>query len=114
MNLGTHYFALSVKNIEASLAFYQKLGFLPMVGAGSIEEQWLILENGTMKIGLFQGMFPQNMLTFNPENARRVHEEILQQGIPVLQSQGLEAGQGSCHFAIEDPDGNKILFDEHG
>ena len=65
------------------------------------------------KIGLFQGLFPKNTITFNPANVREIYQEIISEEIPINYSQGLEQDEGPCFFTILDPDGNPILFDQH-
>lgn len=106
--------SLAVKDIAASKAFYEKLGFSPLEGAGSVEQKWLIMKNGTTKLGLFQGMFPQNTLTFNPSNARAIHAKLKDDpNVKILFSNGLEKESGACSFSFLDPDGNPILVDQH-
>lgn len=122
MELGAFSISLAVKDIQASKAFYEKLGFRPF--GGDISQNWLILKNGDHIIGLFQGMFEKNMLTFNPgwdQNAQKLNDftdvrELQRQ----LQSQGVEFASeadesttGPDHFLIMDPDGNPILVDQH-
>ncbi|KYG60153.1 VOC family protein [Planococcus maritimus] len=122
MQLGAFSISLNVQNIEASKDFYEKIGF--SVFGGDIEQKWLIMKNGTTSIGLFQGMFDKNILTFNPgwdEHAQELDTftdiRELQQG---LKSKGVEfiseadaTGEGPASFTLEDPDGNPILFDQH-
>lgn len=122
MNLGAHSISLTVKDIHISKSFYEKLGFEPY--AGDAEQGWLILKNGDHVIGLFQGMFDKNILTFNPgwsQSAQEVDEftdvrvlrdELMRKGITIVSDDAKqEAGPGS--ILIEDPDGNPILFDQH-
>ena len=122
MQLGAFSVSLAVKDIHASKAFYEKLGFVSF--GGNIDQKWLILKNGDHIIGLFQGMFPTNVLTFNPgwdQNAQNIEpftdvREVLKQvkaaGIePVTQCD--ENGFGPAHFIVVDPDGNQILVDQH-
>jgi catechol 2,3-dioxygenase-like lactoylglutathione lyase family enzyme len=122
MQLGTFSVSLSVKDINASKVFYEKLGFEEF--GGDITQNWLILRNGNCTIGLFQGMFDKNILTFNPgwdENAakldsfadvREVQKALKSSGIE-LQSEADESTTGPASFTLEDPDGNPILFDQH-
>jgi lactoylglutathione lyase len=110
MELGTFSVSLAVKDIKASRAFYEKLGFSVLDGAE--EQNWLILRNGTTKIGLFQGMFPQNTLTFNPTDVRSIQKHLLSEGIELMQKAD-ETTEGPAHIALLDPDGNPILFDQH-
>jgi lactoylglutathione lyase len=110
MNLGTFSVALTVKDIKASREFYEKLGFTKVDGDET--QNWLILENGTTKIGLFQGMFEQNILTFNPQDARAIQKNLKAQGIqPTVEAD--ETSEGIAHFMLADPDGNTLLFDQH-
>ena len=122
MELGSFSVSLSVKDLEASQDFYTKLGFEPM--GGNSDENWLILKNGDHVIGLFQGMFEQNMLTFNPgwdqqgnetdtfTDVREIQKELKNHGIS-LASEADETTQGPASFMVIDPDGNPILIDQH-
>jgi catechol 2,3-dioxygenase-like lactoylglutathione lyase family enzyme len=122
MNLGAFSVSLNVKNINASVSFYEKLGF--KVFYGNIDENWVIMKNGDCVIGLFQGMFEDNILTFNPgwdNNAKEVNpfidvrelqKELKKQGIE-FKTEVDENGEGPGYFVIQDPDGNTILFDQH-
>ncbi len=122
MELGAFSVSLSVKDIEASKEFYEHLGFT--IFAGGIEKKYLIMKNGNALIGLFQGMFENNILTFNPgwdENANNIEKfddvrEIQRQ----LKSKGLkidneadEQASGPASFMLADPDGNVIYVDQH-
>lgn len=121
MKLGTFSVSLAVKNLAASRAFYEKLGFRSFGGDG---KSWLILQNETTTIGLFQGMFDKNILTFNPgwdhkaqtlpqfDDVREIQKQLQASGIvPVKPAD--ENGTGPDSFVIVDPDGNQILFDQH-
>lgn len=122
MQLGAFSISLTVKDIAASLAFYQTLGF--EIFGGDIAQNWLILKNGDAIIGLFQGMFEQNILTFNPgwdSNAQQVdgftdirelQRRLRAQGV-TFQSEADESTTGPASFVILDPDGNPILVDQH-
>lgn len=122
MDLGAFSVSLSVKDIEASKNFYEKFGFQVMGGDQS--QNWLILNNGDIVIGLFQGMFEGNLLTFNPgwnqkaENVaaftdvRELQRELKAQGISLTQEAD-ESTTGPAHFIVIDPDGNTILVDQH-
>ncbi len=110
MDLGTFSVSLAVKDIGASRAFYEKFGFEVM--AGDEAQNWLILKNGDAKIGLFQGMFEHNTLTFNPADVRAVQKQAKAQGISFMQEAD-EATQGAAHAFLLDPDGNPLLFDQH-
>jgi catechol 2,3-dioxygenase-like lactoylglutathione lyase family enzyme len=122
MELGAFSISLTVSDIRASQDFYEKLGF--HVFGGDISENWLIMKNGDHTIGLFQGMFEKNMLTFNPgwdSNARKLdaftdirdlQRHLKEQGIEFL-SEADENTTGPASFVIADPDGNPILVDQH-
>lgn len=122
MQLGAFSISLNVKDIQASKDFYEKIGFT--VFGGDIEQHWLIMKNGTTSIGLFQGMFDKNILTFNPgwdEHAleldaftdiRELQQKLKSTGVPFI-SEADETSSGPASFTLEDPDGNPILFDQH-
>ena len=123
MELGAFSISLSVKDIQASRDFYEKLGFRQMGGDQS--QNWLILNNGDTVIGIFQGMFEGNLLTFNPgwnqkaeavggafTDVREVQRELKAQGIEFVQEAD-ETTTGPGHFVVVDPDGNTILVDQH-
>ncbi len=112
MDFGHFSVSLAVNDIQASKTFYESLGFTPLEGAGGVEQKWLILTKDDVKIGLFEGMFPENVLTFNPSDVRSIHALVEKNGISVVHSNGLENTTGPCSFAITDPDGNPILFDQ--
>lgn len=105
--------SLSVKDIEASYAFYQKLGFTQVKDAGGIEQKWMVLENGAARIGLFHGMFPKNTITLNPSDARSIHKSVTAQGMETMIVSGMDKTEGPASFAMIDPDGNPVLFDQH-
>ncbi len=122
MELGAFSISLAVKDIEASRAFYEKLGF--EVFAGDISQNWLILKNGPHAIGLFQGMFEKNTLTFNPgwdsdarelsafTDVRELQHRLKAQGVELV-SEADESTKGPASFVVMDPDGNPILVDQH-
>lgn len=110
MNLGTFSVSLAVKDIAASRRFYEAFGFTRLDGDES--QNWLILENGDAKIGLFQGMFEGNILTFNPSDVRSVQKNLKAQGIS-FQLEADESTTGPAHATLIDPDGNAILLDQH-
>lgn len=112
-NIETFSISLSVKDIAASKAFYEKLGFEQLKGAGSLEQKWMVMTNGAGRIGLFQGMFPKNTITFNPDDARSIYKIVKENDIPVTYSAGMDVSEGPASFSITDPDGNPILFDQH-
>ena len=122
MQLGAFSLSLTVNDIAASAAFYEKLGFTRF--GGDISQNWLILKNGDTVIGLFQGMFEKNMLTFNPgwnqdakpldsfTDVRELQRELKAQGTPFI-SEADEGTTGPASFIVVDPDGNPVLVDQH-
>jgi len=122
MELGVFSLSLTVKDLEASKSFYEKLGF--SVFAGEAEQNWLVMKNGSHVIGLFQGMFENNILTFNPgwdENAntlesftdvRELQHALKAQGVQLI-TEADESTSGPASFMLVDPDGNTILVDQH-
>lgn len=122
MQLGAFSISLAVKDLEVSRSFYEKLGF--KVFAGNPAHNYLILKNGETIVGLFQGMFEQNILTFNPgwdSNAqklddftdiRELQRQLKAQGVQFAQEAD-ETTTGPASFVITDPDGNAILLDQH-
>ena len=112
MNLGKHYVALNVKDIEASLRFYEQMGFTADPNCGGVAQKWLMLTHGELTIGLYQDMFPSNILTFNPSDARAVQKHMKARGLHPEKPVD-EDGEGPCYFMLQDPDGNQILIDQH-
>ena len=113
MDLGINSLSLAVKNIAKSKAFYETLGFETIPDGGSVEDKWLIMQNGDSKIGLFQDMLPSNIITYNPKNAREIHNVVRDTGIEIVsRSKSIGEEDGPCNFMIADPDGNQILFDQ--
>ncbi len=122
MDLGAFSVSLSVKDLDASRGFYEKLGFKTM--GGDADQGWLILKSGDHIIGLFQGMFEGNILTFNPgwdQNAsevssftdvREIQAHLKEQGVE-LSSEVDATTSGPGSFTLTDPDGNQIMFDQH-
>ena len=122
MDLGAFSISLAVKDIEASKAFYEKFGF--RVFHGDIAQNWLIMKNGDHVIGLFQGMFEKNILTFNPgwdsnaqkldtfTDVRELQRQLKAQGVEML-SEADENTAGPASFIAVDPDRNPILIDQH-
>ena len=122
MDLGAFSISLAVKDIEISRAFYEKLGF-EVIG-GDASQNWLILRNGEHSIGIFAGMFENNMLTFNPgwdqsgaetatfTDVRELQRQLKTQGIEVTMEAD-ESSSGPAEFMVVDPDGNAILIDQH-
>lgn len=111
--IGKYSISLNVKDIVKSKEFYQKLGFTPIAGMGSVKQKWMMISNGDTKIGLFQGMFPSNTITFNPTDGRKVNKALKEAGIVPTFEAGFDKAQGPCSFSITDPDGNPILIDQH-
>lgn len=122
MQLGAFSLSLAVKDLAASRAFYEKFGFTAF--HGNAAQNWLILKNGDTVIGLFQGMFEKNILTFNPgwnSNAetlpaftdiRELQRQVKAQGVPLV-TEADENSTGPASFMAVDPDGNTVLFDQH-
>ena len=122
LDLGAFSISLAVKDLEASRRFYEKFGFSAL--GGEADKGWLILKNGDTVIGLFQGMFDKNMLTFNPgwdqngqptatfTDVRELQRRLKAQGVALL-TEADEGTSGPAHFVAVDPDGNPILVDQH-
>lgn len=122
MKLGAFSISLSVKDLQKSKDFYEKLGFSQM--GGNMEHNYVILKNGDHIIGLFQAMFDGNMLTFNPgwdqnaqnlesfDDVREIQKRLKEQGVE-LQKEADETTSGPEHIYLKDPDGNMILIDQH-
>ncbi|MBI4908615.1 MAG: VOC family protein [Acidobacteria bacterium] len=122
MQLGTFSVSLAVKDLAASLAFYEKFGFRKF--AGNAAQNWLILKNGDTVIGLFQGMFEKNIMTFNPgwdsnakklasfTDVRELQRQLKKAGVKLVQEAD-ESTSGPASLIAVDPDGNTILLDQH-
>ena len=122
MELGAFSISLTVKDIEVSKEFYEKLGF--EFFGGDISQNWLIMKNGDQVIGLFQGMFDKNTLTFNPgwdsnaseldafTDVREIQRQLKERGVEFI-SEADESTTGPASFIVVDPDGNPILVDQH-
>jgi len=122
MNLGAFSISLTVKDIEVSKQFYEKLGF--KVFGGDQAQNWLILKNGDHLVGLFQGMFDKNVLTFNPgwdnnaekleefDDVRALQRQLKEKNVDFA-SEADENSVGPASFMVIDPDGNPILIDQH-
>lgn len=122
MTLGAFSISLAVKDLAASKIFYEKLGF--HIFGGDATQNWLILKNGDHTIGLFQGMFEKNMLTFNPGwdqdcntlesflDVRELQKKFKAEGL-TIEGETDESTTGPGYFMLSDPDGNPILFDQH-
>ncbi len=122
MNLGAFSISLAVKDLARSREFYEKLGFTAFGGDG---ESWQIMRNGSTVLGLFQGMFEKNILTFNPgwndraeelaefTDVRELRREAAARSLNALNAESTESESGPASFMLEDPDGNSILIDQH-
>lgn len=122
MHLGAFSISLAVKDLQASKSFYEKLGFTEF--AGDASQNWLILKHGDHVIGLFQGMFPSNILTFNPgwdqsakplasfTDVRELQRQLRAKGVQLV-TEADETTTGPASFVVVDPDGNTILVDQH-
>lgn len=120
--LGAFSLSLAVKDLSASQAFYEKLGFKQVMGEPT--QNWLILRNGTITLGLFQGMFDRNTLTFNPgwtaeceplsefTDVRQIQKSVKAQGL-TLATEADDSTTGPASLMLMDPDGNPILIDQH-
>ena len=114
--------SLAVKDLQVSKAFYEKLGFT--VFGGAAEHKYLIMKNGDTNIGLFEGMFDNNIITFNPgwdsdaknldkfSDVRKIHESLTKEGVTFAHEE-IETESGPASFSLHDPDGNMILVDQH-
>ncbi len=123
MDLGAFSLSLAVKDLEKSKEFYSTLGF--EVFGGNVSQNYLIMKNDTTTIGLFQGMFEGNILTFNPgwdsnaeqvnpfTDVRKIENELKQRGVTLLNETDKSSSQGAASFMVADPDGNIILIDQH-
>lgn len=109
MQLGKFSISLAVKDIAASRAFYETLGFT--VIDDHQDDKWLIMKHGDAIIGLFQDMFEKNILTFNPTDVRAIQAHLKAQGITLIEE--ADAGTAPAHITLLDPDGNPILIDQH-
>ncbi|GEA10734.1 VOC family protein [Alteromonas sp. KUL49] len=110
MELGLFSLSLAVRDIVESKKFYETLGFNAMPSCGSVEEKWVIMKHGQTMIGLFEGMFEDNILTFNPSDVRAVEAHLKDNGIEIEVPVKGESGSGHC--IVKDPDGNTIMLDQ--
>jgi len=122
MELGNFSISLAVKDLATSRAFYEKLGFEAI--GGEEKQNWLILQSGENTVGLFQGMFERNIMTFNPgwgnrgeplgkfTDVREIQRHLKRHGLE-LQSEADESTNGPASLVVVDPDGNPILIDQH-
>lgn len=123
MDLGAFSVSIAVKDLAVSQAFYAKLGFHAM--GGNPDHGYVILSNGLTKLGLFQGMFEGNILTFNPgftqdaemagtfTDVRVLRDALVAEGIPLTTDTTQDTPSGPASFTLVDPDGNAILMDQH-
>lgn len=122
MKLGAFSISLAVKDIHKSKEFYENLGFT--YKGGNIDQNWIVLKNENSVIGLFQGMFEENIITFNPgwdgnaqnidefDDVRLIQEQLKNKGI-ILTTEADASTSGPAHISLKDPDGNDILIDQH-
>jgi lactoylglutathione lyase len=122
MDLGAFSTSLAVKDLAASKAFYEKLGFSQR--GGDMTQNWVVMKSGDIVIGLFQGMFDRNILTFSPgwdqdakelkdfQDVREIQKTLKARGVALL-TEADETSKGPAHFTLQDPDGNQILFDQY-
>lgn len=122
MELGAFSISLKVKDIKKSVEFYEKLGFT--YKAGNIDQNWIVLKNGSTVIGLFQGYIEENTLTFNPgwdqqaqnlpefTDVREIQKKLKEKGVKV-DREANETTKGPEYIVLTDPDGNSILIDQH-
>lgn len=122
MQLGNFSISLAVKDVHASKAFYEKLGF--KVSGGDLKRNYVVMQNDTSTIGLYQGMFDKNSLTYNPgwdrncqtlpefQDVREIQKELKKRGL-TLTAEADESSQGTAYLTLVDPDGNPILIDQH-
>ena len=122
MDLGAFSVCLAVKDIHASKEFYEKLGFTQR--SGDISQNWVVLKKGIVVIGLFQGLLDKNVMTFSPgwdqdakelkeyADVRDIQKDFKKKGVK-LSREANEETRGPEHFILEDPDGNKIMFDQY-
>ena len=117
-----NFVTLGVLNVAIAKAFYEKLGFKPV--GGKLEQNWIVLQNGSTKIGLFQGMFPNKLMTFDPgwsqdrvplerfQDVRELQRTLKGRGLTMaVEADG--STHGPAHFVVTDPDGNNLLLDQH-
>lgn len=122
MELGNFSVSLAVRDLKAAKAFYEKLDFTEV--GGTLEENWIVLQNGNARIGLFQGMLDKNIMTFNPgwgpdrkvltdfQDVRELQRTLKARGL-TMSPEADEQTEGPAYFMVTDPDGNTLLFDQH-
>jgi len=119
MDLGQFSISLPVKDMQASLDFYQKLGF-ELIDGGHMNEgfpdsdttSWRILKSGNSVVGLFHGMFDNQIMTFNPTDVRGIQKKLKEEGVELIKEAD-ESTEGPEHLILMDPDGNQIMLDQH-
>lgn len=112
MELGQHHIALNVKNLQASKQFYLKLGFVVDERFSNPKQKWMIMRNGTLIVGLYEGIIPRNTLTFTPENIFELQKHLKKSDVPFVLEVKKDT-QGAKHFLLVDPDGNPLFFEQH-
>ncbi|MFT4810518.1 MAG: putative lactoylglutathione lyase [Paraglaciecola sp.] len=110
MELGQFSVSLAVKDITKSKAFYETLGFKTRPECGSIADKWIVLQKNTTVIGLFEGMFESNILTFNPTDVRSIEKHLTDNNIKMTTP--TQGDSGPTHCVLKDPDNNIIMFDQ--
>ncbi|MBS1645939.1 MAG: VOC family protein [Bacteroidetes bacterium] len=112
MNLGQHHIALNVKSLQASKSFYQKMGFVIDERFSNEQQKYLIMRNGQLIVGLYEGVIPRNTITFSVQHIFELQKQLKEKGIPFV----IEAKEGTSsgkHFLVLDPDGNPLFFEQH-
>ena len=110
MELGQFSVSLTVKDITKSKVFYEMLGFIAKPECGSIADKWLVMQKGSTVIGIFEGMFDANILTFNPTDVRAIEKHLMDNNITI--DTPTQGDSGPTHCVLQDPDGNTIMFDQ--
>lgn len=111
MNFDSCYVGLAVDCIKRAKMFYERIGFHHLEDQGGIEDQWLILQNGDTRLGLYQDMFPQNLIVLRTPNLESVYQKLKKEGVEIELEVGMQNNSGPSYFAVVDPDGNVVLFD---
>ncbi len=112
MNLGRPYMALQVADLNRSLSFYRELGFEPDPAHGGLDQKWVLLRCNDVVLALFQDMFPRDALVFESNQVRENYRDRIARGLPVDVAVNMDTPSGACHFALLDPDGHLLLFDQ--
>jgi hypothetical protein len=111
LQLGQFSISLAVQDIAKSKMFYETLGFSALPNCGSVADKWLIMQNLSCTLGLFEGMFSSNILTFNPNDVRAIEAHLRAKNIAI--DSPVTGSEGPGHCMLKDPDGNVIMFDQH-